>query len=67
MILLILLFLAICVIASLPVMLLWNWLMPTIFGLTTINIWQAGGLILLCNLLFKPDIYMSNTPKNDEK
>jgi len=35
------------------VMLLWNWLMPTIFGLGTIGYWQAWGLLLLAHLLFK--------------
>jgi len=35
------------------VMLLWNWLMPTIFGLGTINYWQAWGLVLLSHLLLK--------------
>ena len=34
------------------VMLLWNWLMPTIFGLTTITFWQAVGLTLLARLVF---------------
>ena len=34
------------------VMALWNWLMPAIFGLTTITFWQAGGLLLLSKLLF---------------
>jgi hypothetical protein len=31
---------------------LWNWLMPTLFGLRTINFWQAIGLLLLSWLLF---------------
>ena len=35
------------------VMLLWNWLMPVIFGLTKITYWQAWGLLLLTHLLFK--------------
>lgn len=35
---------------------LWNWLMPTIFGLTTITTWQGVGILTLCNLLFKSDI-----------
>jgi len=35
------------------VMWLWNWLMPTIFGLTSINFWQAWGLVLLSHILFK--------------
>ena len=38
------------------VMLLWNWLMPAIFGLTTITIWQAFGLVLLSNFLLKAKI-----------
>ena len=37
---------------ALPVMWLWNWLMPRIFMLTTISYWQALGLQTLCNLLF---------------
>ena len=35
------------------VMLLWNWLMPEIFGLTTLSYWQAWGLLLLSSILFK--------------
>lgn len=35
------------------VMLLWNWLMPAIFGLTTIGFWQAWGLVVLSHILFK--------------
>ncbi len=33
-------------------MLLWNWLMPEIFGLTLITFWQALGLLVLGKLLF---------------
>ena len=33
------------------VMWLWNWLMPDIFGLKAITIWQAWGLLLLAHLL----------------
>jgi hypothetical protein len=33
-------------------MLIWNWLMPVIFGLVTINFWQALGLLVLARLLF---------------
>lgn len=32
--------------------LLWNGLMPDIFGLTTITYWQAVGLMLIAKLLF---------------
>jgi len=35
------------------VMLLWNWLMPTIFSLPAITYWQAWGLVLLSHILIK--------------
>jgi len=35
------------------VMLLWNWLMPDIFGLKRITYWQAWGLLALSTILFK--------------
>lgn len=31
---------------------LWNYLMPTLFGLHTITFWQAVGLVVLGRLLF---------------
>jgi hypothetical protein len=31
---------------------LWNWLMPSIFGLNPISYWQAFGLLFLAKLLF---------------
>jgi hypothetical protein len=31
---------------------LWNWLMPDIFGLRTINWWEAFGLLALSRILF---------------
>ena len=34
------------------VMLLWNWLMPELFGLSTIGFWQSVGLIILAKILF---------------
>lgn len=34
------------------VWLLWNWLLPELFGLPTISFWQAAGLLLLCKILF---------------
>lgn len=36
-----------------PLMLLWNWLMPVIFGLPQITFWQAVGLNMLSSILFK--------------
>jgi hypothetical protein len=35
------------------VMLLWNWLMPELFGLKRLGYWQAWGLLALCTILFK--------------
>ena len=37
---------------SFLVFLLWNWLMPAIFGLTTITFFQAFGLLVLSKILF---------------
>jgi hypothetical protein len=31
---------------------LWNWLMPVLFGLGRITFWQAFGIVLLAKLLF---------------
>lgn len=42
----------IAIIMALPTMLLWNWLMPDIFGLCKINIAQAFGLLFLSGFLF---------------
>ncbi len=38
---------------SIGVWLLWNWLMPAMFALGKITFWQALGLNVLCNILFK--------------
>ena len=38
--------------AGAVVMLLWNWLMPAIFGLISISFWQALGLFILARILF---------------
>src|SRR5580692_4838023 len=34
------------------VMGLWNWLMPSLFGLKLITYWQAVGLLILSKILF---------------
>jgi hypothetical protein len=34
------------------VLLLWNWLLPTIFGWPRITFWQALGMLALCRILF---------------
>jgi hypothetical protein len=34
------------------VRLLWNWLLPPLFGWREVTFWQALGLLVLCRLLF---------------
>ena len=43
-----------------PLMILWNWLMPTLFGLSEITFWQACGLQLLATILFKATSLKTN-------
>jgi hypothetical protein len=40
------------VVVSFVVMSLWNFLMPGIFGLRSIDFWQALGLLILSKILF---------------
>lgn len=49
----ILISLIVIVICTWPVQLLWNWLMPLIFGLPKITLVQAFGVMFLSNILFK--------------
>jgi hypothetical protein len=49
------------ILLGLPLQLLWNWLMPTIFNLPTITFWQAMGLNIIASILFK-----DNSIKNDK-
>lgn len=52
------------------VMLLWNWLMPELFGLTTITFWQAFGITLLARLIFggfKHDGHSHHKSKHGKK
>jgi hypothetical protein len=37
---------------GLVVKVLWNWLMPALFGLGVITFWQAFGIVLLAKILF---------------
>lgn len=48
---------------ALPVMWLWNWLMPVIFKLPTLTVWQAWGLNVLCGFLFKSSYTNTNNKK----
>lgn len=45
-------FVAMFLLVGFVVMALWNWLMPEIFGLVTIDYWQAMGLLLLSKIFF---------------
>ncbi len=38
--------------ASIPTWLLWNWIVPDIFGLPTVSLIQAFGLLLLSGFIF---------------
>lgn len=52
------------------VMLLWNWLMPELFGLATITFWKAFGIILLARLIFggfKHNGHSRSKSKYDER
>ena len=40
------------IVFGMVVQLLWNWLMPDIFGVSEVTFWQAVGLVLLGHLLF---------------
>jgi len=43
---------AVLAIIPLVVMLLWNWLMPYLFGVPTVDFWKALGILVLCSCLF---------------
>jgi hypothetical protein len=46
------------VLMALPVMWIWNFLMPDLFHLPLIGFWQALCLDLLCGILVRPNISM---------
>jgi len=41
---------------ALPIMWLWNWLCPVLFGLPVVTFWQALGLFALLRCLFPQSI-----------
>lgn len=43
---------AVFLLANYVLMWLWNWLMPDLFGLSTITYWQALGIFVIAKLLF---------------
>lgn len=44
------------ILLAFPTMWLWNWLMPDIFGVTKIDLYQAMGINFLTNILFKSNV-----------
>ena len=50
---------AVSLIGAIPTYFLWNWLMPDIFGLTTIGFWQAWGIFWLAGILIKSSTSIS--------
>lgn len=56
------LFVAFAVIAlqGLLTMIFWNWLMPVIFGLTTLTYWQSVGIVLLGRGIFRPTMKLKD-------
>lgn len=54
------------------VMLLWNWLVPPLFGWPQVTFWQAFGLLALCRILFggsgmKGSYRSHHTPEERER
>ena len=45
---------------AIPTWLLWNWLLPPLFGLPTVTLWQAWGVNVLSSTLFKSVSLRSN-------
>jgi hypothetical protein len=47
-----------------PILLIWNYLMPDIFGLVEISYWQAFWIYFLANLLTKGSGYSSTSSRS---
>ena len=56
-------FFVVGMILSIPLCLLWNWLMPFIFGLPKLNLLQTFGLSVLISLLAPRKIDLSKKQK----
>ena len=54
------------IVLSIPLWLLWNWLMPHIFGLPTINVLEALGLSVLITLMPPRSIQYKNLNSNND-
>lgn len=53
---------------ALPLLLLWNWLMPDLFDFKTITFWQAWGLNWLSSIIFGTSVQTTvvNKQRDDE-
>tara|TARA_B100001564_G_scaffold275788_1_gene237509 strand:- start:545 stop:850 length:306 start_codon:yes stop_codon:yes gene_type:complete len=60
----ILVFLLVGMFLSIPLCLLWNWLMPHIFGLPAISVLEAFGLSALITMLTPRQIKLNKDNKN---
>ena len=60
-------FFAIGIALSIPLCLLWNWLMPYIFGLPTLSLFQTFGLTILVTLISPKEINWNPTKKVPKK
>lgn len=54
--LLILVWFVLSLVLSVPVMFLWDWLMPTLFGLPEITLLQTLGLLVLVKCFFAVEV-----------
>ena len=50
--LIILAFIGFIAVGGAVVQLLWNWLLPSLFGVRAVTFWQALGILALCRILF---------------
>ena len=44
------------ILLAIPTMVLWNYVIPNVFGLTEISLYQAMALNILCGILFKSNV-----------
>jgi hypothetical protein len=44
------------IILAIPTMLLWNWLLPHLFSVPSINLYEAIGINMLSGILFKSNV-----------
>lgn len=61
----IIVFFIVGLVLSIPLCLLWNWLMPHIFGLPTLTLIETFGLSLLISLLSPRKVSFGNKEKDE--